>query len=232
MTGFIWKFIICRFGILHSTVTDNGKQFDNARLTSFCEVLDIRKYFSMPNHPRANGQVKAVNKIIKHTLKAKHDALNGDGLRSSQRVMVLLHHKENQLERNHILPSLWCRGCNPARSWDFIVPHSYLQWRWESNGLREKLDLVEERRNCKVLQSKGSEARIWSWVPHPVKGVPRHKRGRAKISRPQLGGTLSGDQNPPQGSLRTEGYGGKTHSPSLERWTSHENITSRGKNVL
>lgn len=116
MTGFIWKFIICRFGILHSTVTDNGKQFDNARLTSFCEVLDIRKYFSMPNHPRANGQVKAVNKIIKHTLKAKHDALNGDGLRSSQRVMVLLHHKENQLERNHILPSLWCRGCNPARS--------------------------------------------------------------------------------------------------------------------
>lgn len=98
--------------------------------------------------------------------------------------------------------------------------------------LREKLDLVEERRNCKVLQSKGSEARIWSWVPHPVKGVPRHKRGRAKISRPQLGGTLSGDQNPPQGSLRIEGYGGKTHSPSLERWTSHENITSRGKNVL
>ena len=32
MTSFIWKNIVCRFGIPASIVTDNGKQFDNARL--------------------------------------------------------------------------------------------------------------------------------------------------------------------------------------------------------
>ncbi|XP_022891492.1 uncharacterized protein LOC111406334 [Olea europaea var. sylvestris] len=76
-THFLWKSVICRFGIPHSIVTDNGKQFDNARLSNFCKELDINKHFSSPNHPQANGQVEAINKIIKHTLKAKLDLLKG-----------------------------------------------------------------------------------------------------------------------------------------------------------
>ncbi|XP_022857297.1 uncharacterized protein LOC111378348, partial [Olea europaea var. sylvestris] len=73
-TNFIWKFIICRFRILHSIVTDSEKQFDNAHLANFCEELDIKKHFSIPNHPQANGQVEAINKIIKYKLKGRLDA--------------------------------------------------------------------------------------------------------------------------------------------------------------
>ncbi|XP_022871547.1 uncharacterized protein LOC111390699 [Olea europaea var. sylvestris] len=65
------------FGIPHSIVTDNGKRFDNARLSDFCEELSIKKHFSSPNHPQPNGQVEAINKIIKHTLKAKLDLFKG-----------------------------------------------------------------------------------------------------------------------------------------------------------
>ena len=36
-TSFIWKNIVCRFGVPASIVTDNGKQFDNARLREMCE---------------------------------------------------------------------------------------------------------------------------------------------------------------------------------------------------
>lgn len=46
ITDFIWKFIVCRFGIPYSIVIDNGKQFENARLINFCEELDIKKHFS------------------------------------------------------------------------------------------------------------------------------------------------------------------------------------------
>ena len=35
-TSFIWKNIICRFGVPHSIVTDNGKLFDNPALREMC----------------------------------------------------------------------------------------------------------------------------------------------------------------------------------------------------
>ena len=34
--SFIWRFIICRFGILRVLVLDNGKQFDNDSFRDFC----------------------------------------------------------------------------------------------------------------------------------------------------------------------------------------------------
>ncbi|XP_022880881.1 uncharacterized protein LOC111398180 [Olea europaea var. sylvestris] len=74
---FIWKNIICRFGILHSLVSDNGRLFDNRKMRELCDEMGIKKDFSMPHHPQANGQVEAVNKTIKHTLKRKLDTSKG-----------------------------------------------------------------------------------------------------------------------------------------------------------
>jgi transposase InsO family protein len=75
--SFIWKNIVCRFGIPASIVTDNGKQFDNARLWDMCEQLGISKTFSSPRYPQANGQVEAVNKTIKENLKKKLEERKG-----------------------------------------------------------------------------------------------------------------------------------------------------------
>ena len=62
--GFIWKSIICRFGIPQAIVTDNMKQFDNPRFKGLCEGLGIKNFFSYPAHPQAHRQVETVNKII------------------------------------------------------------------------------------------------------------------------------------------------------------------------
>ncbi|XP_024019918.1 uncharacterized protein LOC112091182 [Morus notabilis] len=43
----------------------------------FCDSLGIRKDFSAPIHPQSNGQVEAVNKIFKYTLKKKLNDLKG-----------------------------------------------------------------------------------------------------------------------------------------------------------
>ncbi|KAL5581592.1 hypothetical protein UlMin_014034 [Ulmus minor] len=59
------------FGVPRELVSDHGTQFENEKLQSICDRLGIKKVFSSPAHPKSNGQVEAVNKIIKQTLKKK-----------------------------------------------------------------------------------------------------------------------------------------------------------------
>ncbi|XP_074328487.1 uncharacterized protein LOC141666399 [Apium graveolens] len=74
---FVHKTIVCRYGIPYKLISDNGKQFDSKEMREFCEQLGIHKSFSAVCHPQSNGQTEDVNKIIKHTLKAKLEEKKG-----------------------------------------------------------------------------------------------------------------------------------------------------------
>ncbi|KAL5568585.1 hypothetical protein UlMin_025160 [Ulmus minor] len=43
---FIWKNIVCRFGVPRELVSDHGTQFENEKLQSICDRLGIKKVFS------------------------------------------------------------------------------------------------------------------------------------------------------------------------------------------
>ncbi|XP_059431476.1 uncharacterized protein LOC132164979 [Corylus avellana] len=75
---FLWKNIVCRYGIPHAFITDNGKQFDCDSFRAWCAQLRIRNYYSSPGHPQANGQVEATNKTIFKILKKKLDDRKGN----------------------------------------------------------------------------------------------------------------------------------------------------------
>jgi hypothetical protein len=77
VTKFLWKMIVCRFGIPHAFITDNGKQFDCGLFCRWCAELHIHNYFSTPIHPSANGQAEATNKTLLKTLKKKLGAKKG-----------------------------------------------------------------------------------------------------------------------------------------------------------
>ena len=49
--NFVWRAIICRFGISRALVSNNGKQFDNTKFRYFCAELGIKNYYSSPAHP-------------------------------------------------------------------------------------------------------------------------------------------------------------------------------------
>ena len=49
--SFVWKNIICRFGIPLAIISDNGKQFDSQGFREFCSNLGIKNQFSSPGHP-------------------------------------------------------------------------------------------------------------------------------------------------------------------------------------
>ena len=49
--NFVWRSIICRFGIPKALVSDNGKQFDNPKFRDFYPELKIKNYYSSRAHP-------------------------------------------------------------------------------------------------------------------------------------------------------------------------------------
>jgi ribonuclease HI len=68
---FLWKAIVCRFGISNALVTDNGTQFDCRPFQKWCSELKIRHFFSSVYHPQSNGQVEATIKTLVRILKKK-----------------------------------------------------------------------------------------------------------------------------------------------------------------
>ena len=49
--SFVWKRIICCFGIPRVLVSNNGKQFDNDAFRDFCQQLGIKNHYSSLAHP-------------------------------------------------------------------------------------------------------------------------------------------------------------------------------------
>ena len=68
---FVWKNIVCRFGILHVIITENGRKFIDRGLTEFYEKLDIKHITSSVEHPQTNGQADVANKGILNELKKR-----------------------------------------------------------------------------------------------------------------------------------------------------------------
>ena len=76
--NFVWRAVICKFGIPRALVSDNGKQFDNAKFRDFCAELEIKNYYSSPAHPQSNGQTEVTIRTLKATLKTKLEDLKGN----------------------------------------------------------------------------------------------------------------------------------------------------------
>ena len=67
MAKFIEKSLICRYGVPHHIVTDNGVQFQ-AETTELLQKYGIEHHKSSPYRPQANGAVEAANKNVKRIL--------------------------------------------------------------------------------------------------------------------------------------------------------------------
>ncbi|KAL2251820.1 UNVERIFIED_CONTAM: Gag-Pol polyprotein [Sesamum indicum] len=69
--NFIWKNIVCRFGIPRVLISDNGTQFQGRQITSWLQELKIQQNFTAVGHPQANGQTEVTNRTILQHLKAR-----------------------------------------------------------------------------------------------------------------------------------------------------------------
>ena len=67
--SFVWKSLICQYGLPQAIITDNGAQFDSKRFKEFLEELHVEHQFTSVAHPQSNRESKATNRIILHGLK-------------------------------------------------------------------------------------------------------------------------------------------------------------------
>ena len=75
--SFVWRNIICRYGIPRVLVSDNGKQFDNNPFRDFCSELGIKNHYSSSTHPLANGQVEVTNWSLPKIIKTRLEGAKG-----------------------------------------------------------------------------------------------------------------------------------------------------------
>ena len=74
---FVIKNIVCRYGLPRKIVSDNGTQFESDEFTGFCKKNEIIKSFSSVARPQGDGQVEAVNKTLKASMKKRLEEAKG-----------------------------------------------------------------------------------------------------------------------------------------------------------
>nr|AAQ56376.1 putative polyprotein [Oryza sativa Japonica Group]AAQ56400.1 putative polyprotein [Oryza sativa Japonica Group] len=68
---FVWKNIVCRFGMPKEFITDNGKQFDSSKFKELCEGLNLEIRFASVAHSQSNGAAERANGKILEALKKR-----------------------------------------------------------------------------------------------------------------------------------------------------------------
>jgi hypothetical protein len=58
---FVWKNIVCRFGVPKEFITDKGKQFDFDKFREMCERLNLENRFASVAHPQSNERAERTN---------------------------------------------------------------------------------------------------------------------------------------------------------------------------
>ena len=71
VTSFVWKSIICKFGVPHVIISDNGKQFDNLKFQKYCQDIRVKNHYSSLRHPQANNQTKVTNRSLLKIIKTR-----------------------------------------------------------------------------------------------------------------------------------------------------------------
>ena len=114
-TSFVKKNIIYKFEIPNTIITDNGTQFDNKNFREMCDKYGINNYYASPAHPQTNGQTEAVNKVIKHNLKAKLTTKKGNWVEILPQV--LWAYRTTERSSIGVTPYFMAsRSCHPRRN--------------------------------------------------------------------------------------------------------------------
>ena len=145
--NFMWRSIICRFGIPRALVLDNGKQFDNAKFKDFCAELGINNYYSSPAHPQSNGQAEVTIRTLKAALKTKLEDLKDKWVEYLPEV--LWAYRTTRKSATQETPFALAFGTEAVAPVEVRLKSSRIELasvEYNDEALRLNLDLLDEKR--------------------------------------------------------------------------------------
>ncbi|XP_071920768.1 uncharacterized protein [Coffea arabica] len=173
---FLWKNIVCRFGIPHVLVSDNGRQFADTALQDWCSELGIRQHFTSVGHPQANGQVENVNRTILHGLKTRIEFARTGWM--DELPTILWAYRTTPRTATQETPFALTYGAEAVIPAEIGIPSGRVQnfiARDNEDELRLNLDLLEGRREeaaIRMAKYKGQIARHYNARVRPLSFKP------------------------------------------------------------
>lgn len=168
--NFLWRTIICRFGIPHAFVTDNGTQFNCRPFQEWCAELKIRHLFSSVYHPQANGQVEATNKSLVKILKKKLSKRKGGWVEYLPEV--LWSYRTTASSATSETPYSLTFGNEAVIPVEVGSPSFRIQHynpEFNDEGLKLHLDLLEERRERAKIKTNAYKEKTARYYNKTVK---------------------------------------------------------------
>ncbi|XP_042415305.1 uncharacterized protein LOC122004494 [Zingiber officinale] len=149
---FLWKNILCRFGIPHKLVSDNGRQFQGQKIQAWCKGFDITQAFTSVAYPQSNGQTEVVNREIIRGLKVKLDHVGGNWV--EELSSILWAYRTTPRESTGLTPFHLVYGNEAVVPIEIGVPSVRRTLYDEENSERwlAELDLISETRDRTAAQ--------------------------------------------------------------------------------
>ncbi|KAL0434376.1 UNVERIFIED_CONTAM: hypothetical protein Slati_2771900 [Sesamum latifolium] len=143
---FIWKNIVCHFGIPREIMSDNGRQFQGRKIQEWCRGLHIRQRFTTVAHPQANGQAEVTNRILVQGIKRRLERVGGNWVEELTSILWAYRTTPGSTGESPFSLVYGTEAIIPAELG--IPSHRVMNFSENCNEslLRENLDLIEELR--------------------------------------------------------------------------------------
>ncbi|GFZ18422.1 hypothetical protein Acr_27g0001610 [Actinidia rufa] len=167
---FVWKHLVCRFGVPKVIISDNARQFDNDRFRLFCSDLAISHHFSSPSHPQANGQVEITNRTILRNLKARLEWSKNEWAENLLSILWA-YHTTSRIPTGET-PYSMVFGTELVVPVEIGMPSFRISnFDKESNEaeLRLNLDLLEEKRENAELRQMAYKCQVANYYNQRVR---------------------------------------------------------------
>ncbi|KAL0413473.1 UNVERIFIED_CONTAM: hypothetical protein Sradi_1549000 [Sesamum radiatum] len=152
---FIWKSVVCRFGIPREIISDNRCQFQGQRIQELCQGLHIKQRFTSVAHPQSNGQVEVTNRILVQGIKRRLERVGGNW--TEELTSVLWAYRTTPRGSTRENPFSLVYGLEAIIPAELGTPsHRILNFSEDNNKdlLKENLDLIEELREKAFIRTQ------------------------------------------------------------------------------
>ena len=168
--NFVWRAIICRFGIPRALVSDNGKQFDNTKFKYFYAELGIKNYYSSPAHPQSNGQAEVTIRTLKAALKTKLEDLKGNWVEYLPEVLWV--YRTTQKSATWETPFSLAFGTEAVALVEVGIKSPMIELasvEHNDEALRLNLDLLDEKREQVLKRAEDYQMKTARYYNQKVK---------------------------------------------------------------